>query len=132
MITASNLVYRVGIFQPVTVRDIYGAQAVRYQFVRNVWADVKFKKGSRALDYGEVWLPTTIVITTRLHSDINERVRLRWDDKIYQIDSLNRDHFNGSLTITATQVDKGSGVLDGGDFNNDFNNDFTSNYPMVV
>ena len=132
MITASTLAYRVAILRPVTVRDIYGAQSVRYAYVRDVWADVKFKKGNRALDHGEVWLPTTIVITTRLHSDINERVRLRWDGKVYQIDSLNRDRINGSLTITATEVDKGSGTLDGGDFNNDFNNDFTSDYPMAM
>lgn len=108
MITASTLQYRIGILTPVMVRDVFGAQSVRFDFLRRVWADVRFKKGRRALEHGEVWLPNTIEVTTRLHPDITEHVRIEWSGKTYQIDSLNRDPFAGSLTIVATRVDVGT------------------------
>ena len=114
MISASVLNFRIGILVPVVVRDVFGAQAIQYEFLRKVKADVKFKKGSRALDHGEVWQPNTIEITTRLHKSITEQVRLQWDGKVYQIDSLNRDPFAGSLTIVATRVDEGTGGDGGG------------------
>ena len=114
MITASTLTYRVGIYKPVTVRDTFGAQATVFEYVRDVWADVKYKKGSRALEHGEAWLPNTIEITTRLHADLTDHVRLKWDDKVYQIDSLNRDRFQGSMTIVATRIDEGTGDEGGG------------------
>lgn len=114
MISASTLFHRIGILVPVVVRDTYGAQAVRYEFSRKVKADVRFKKGSRALEHGEVWLPNTIEITTRLHPDLTERVRLQWDGKTYQIDSLNRDPSARSITIVATRIDEGTGDEGGG------------------
>ena len=115
MITANTLRYRIAVLKPVTVRDVFGAESVRYEFMRKVWADVKFKKGSRALEHGELWLPNTIEITTRLHKGlINEHVRLEWDGKTYQIDSINRDQFAGSLTIVATRVDEGTDPHQGG------------------
>lgn len=114
MITASTLRYRVTIFTPATVRDKYGSQSVTFNETRTVWADVHFKKGSRALDHGELWLPNTIEVTTRLHPELTEYVRLRWDGKMYQIDSLNRDVFQGSITILATRVDEGTDPHDEG------------------
>ena len=108
MITASNLHDRIAILVPNVARDGFGSQAVTYHETRRVWANVKFKKGNRALEHGEVWNPTTIIITTRIHPDIKERVRLVWEDKTYQIDSINKDIHEGSLTITATTVDEGT------------------------
>ncbi len=108
MITASNLHDRVGILVPDVARDSFGSQSVTYHEARKVWANVKFNKGSRALEHGEMWLPTTIVITMRIHPEVNEYVRLTWEDKTYQITSLNKDIHEGSLTITATTIDEGT------------------------
>lgn len=114
MITASNLHDRVGILQPTVVRGTFGSQVVTYTEIRKVWANVKFSKGNRALEHGEMWLPTTIVITMRLHPDVNEYVRLTWEGKTYQITSLNKDIHEGSLTITATTIDEGTDPHDEG------------------
>ena len=123
MITASNLLYRIEILTPTIRRDQFGSQVTVYHVSRTVSADVKYNKGRRILEHGEMWLPTTIGITTRLHDDLTDRCRIRWDGKIYQIDSFNRNRFEGSITIIASKVDEGT-VTIGGDFNNDFNNDF--------
>ena len=74
MITASTLTYRVGIYKPVTVRDTFGAQATVFEYVRDVWADVKYKKGSRAaalcfiytLNLKLIFAPAAARITTKI------------------------------------------------------------------
>lgn len=108
MITASNLTDRITILAPHTDRDAYGAQQTAYIPLRKVWANVKFNKGSRALDSGELWMQNTIVVTTRIHKELTEYCRLKWDDKTYQIDSYNRSRTDGSITITATKIDTGN------------------------
>lgn len=107
MITASNLTYRIDILKPVVGQDRFGAQHVRYDYLRTVCADIKYNKGRRALEHGELWLPSTIAVTTRIHEDLTDRCRIRWDGKVYQIDSFNRNRFEGSITITASRVDEG-------------------------
>lgn len=114
MITASNLLFRIGILTPTVTRDEYGAQVTRYDLTRTVAADVKYNKGRRILEHGELWLPTTIGVTTRLHPDLTEHCRILWDGKTYQIDSLNRNHFEGSITIVASKIDEGEGPEDSG------------------
>jgi len=123
MITASNLLYRIEILTPVITRDQYGAQVTAYHVARTVCADVRYNKGRRILEHGELWLPTTIGITTRLHHELTDACRIRWDGKIYQIDSFNRNPFEGSITIIASKTDDGT-MFVGFDFNADFNRDF--------
>jgi head-tail adaptor len=81
MITASNLLFRIGILTPTVTRDEYGAQVTSYALTRTVAADVKYNKGKRILEHGEFWMPTTIGITTRLHPDLTEHCRIVWDGK---------------------------------------------------
>ena len=40
------------------------------------------------------------------NSIIHDRCRLRWDDKTYAIDSLNRSRRDGSITIVASVLDE--------------------------
>lgn len=108
MITASNLTDRITILAPRTDRDAYGAQQTAYIPLRKVWANVKFSKGSRALDSGEMWMQNSIVVTTRIHKELTEYCRLEWDGKTYQIDSYNRSRTDGSITITASKIDTGN------------------------
>lgn len=114
MITASNLLFRIGILTPTVTRDEYGAQVTSYALTRTVAADVKYNKGKRILEHGEFWMPTTIGITTRLHPDLTEHCRIVWDGKTYQIDSLNHNPFEGSITIIASKIDEGEGPEDSG------------------
>jgi head-tail adaptor len=128
MITASNLIHRVKILTPRIARDEYGAQLVSYVVTRTVKAHVRFQRGRHALEHGEYWLPNTIQVTTRLHPDLTESCRLMWDGKVYQMDSFNRDPFDGSITIVASRVDEGNAtpVEVQGDFSSDFNDDFSN------
>ena len=114
MISANILQDRVGLLIPTVVRDSFGSQSATYVHTRNVKARVHFNKGKRALEHGELWNPSTVVFTTRIHKEINERVRLTWEGKTYQIDSINKDIHEGSLTITASTIDEGTDPHDEG------------------
>ena len=114
MLTASNLKYRIGILTPAVSRDRFGAQHTRYDLTRTIYADVRYDKGKRVLEHGEMWLPSSIVITTRLHPELTDHCRIAWDGKVYQIDSFNRDTFEGSITIKASRIDEGDSPEDEG------------------
>lgn len=107
MITASNLTKRIDVLAPATVRSTYGAQKTTYPKVCSLWADVKFSKGARALDNGELWMQNSIVVTTRINASLTDRCRIGWDGKAYQIDSFNRDVQQGSITMTCSRIDNG-------------------------
>lgn len=108
MITAGKLSERVGILVPSVSRSPMGEQLTEYKEVRTVWANVVFQRGAQALAMGEVYLNRSIVITMRNNDVVTERCRLRWDGKIYVIESLNRSGHDGSVTIAATVVDEGN------------------------
>ena len=109
MITASSLTERIGIYVPLTTRDEgFGSQVTRFNKVQEVWASVKYLKGSRALEYGELTHPDSITVTTRLHQSLTEFCHIHWDGKIYQIDSFNRSRTDGSVTMTCSRIDKGN------------------------
>lgn len=109
MITAGKLSERVAILHPEVTREESGEQITQYKEIKEVWANVVFQRGAQALSMGEVWLNRSVVITMRNNSAITERSRLRWDNKTYIIESMNRSGHDGSITITATAVDEGNG-----------------------
>lgn len=67
-------------------------------------ARVTYQKGARALDMGEVWLPHGIVVTIRWTLGVTERCRLVWNERTYQIESLNGSRREGMWTIVASRV----------------------------
>lgn len=108
MITASNLTERIQVFAPSVVRSTYGAQDVTYLAACSCWARVQYSRGARALDHGEQWMQSAVVITTRLIPCLTDRCRIRWDGKLYQIDSFNRSRAEGSITMTCSRIDEGN------------------------
>lgn len=108
MISSSILNERVTVMCPRTVRDSYGAQVTSYVRHGDVWANVKFLRGARALDYGDELHGAVIVVTTRLHACLTEFCHLCWDGKEYQIDSFNRSRADGSITMTCGRIDRGN------------------------
>lgn len=111
MLTAGSLKDRVTILSPMSERGkMFGEQTVVYVDVKTVWAKVDYKRGSQIITAGEVWMSNEIGVTMRYNSIVTERCRIKWDDKIYQVDSLNRSRTDGSMVIMATRIDEGSDV----------------------
>lgn len=109
MITASSLTERIGIYVPETTRDEhFGGQRTAYRHAQDVWASVRFLKGARALEHGEVYMQNSISVTTRLHPVLTDSCHIHWDGKTYQIDSFNRSRTDGSVIMTCSRIDTGN------------------------
>lgn len=87
----------------VTQNEI-GEQTTAWTPMLTCWGTVKYQKGWRDMANGEVWLPNTVIITIRWRNDVDERMRIRWDNQDYYISSFNRSRDAGSITITATKI----------------------------
>lgn len=109
MISAGALTERVDIMTPEISRGSMNEQVIQYRKAITVWANVQFQRGARALTAGEAWMNSSAVVTMRYMSVVTDRCRLVWDGKTYRIDSCNRSKRDGSITITASVLDEGSG-----------------------
>ena len=111
MLSAGKLSERVTILEPVTAQGQFGEQVTTWKASKNVWANVVFQRGVHALSAGESWLTGSISLTMRDNRIINERCRLKWDGKVYLIESFNRSGHDGSIAIVATRIDEGNEAL---------------------
>ena len=108
MLSAGKLNERVTILEPATEQGQFGEQVTEWMPSRTVWANVIFQRGVHALTAGEGWLTGNITVTMRNNPIIHERCRLKWDGKIYMIESFNRSGKDGSITIVASRIDEGN------------------------
>lgn len=96
---------RVQLLRATAGTGQYGERVQTWELLATVWAKVTFKRGQRALDSGEVWLPNTIAVTIRQRKDVDERVRLVYQGDTYATDSLMRDRQSGTLQLVCTKID---------------------------
>ena len=108
MISAGKLKDRVTILNPINSQGKFGEQVTAWEAVKDVWANVIFQRGVHALTAGEGWLTGSISVTMRNNNIIHDRCRLKWDGKVYLIESFNRSGSEGSITIVATRIDEGN------------------------
>lgn len=133
MIAAGDLRERVLLRRPSVCRNDYGEQVTQWPVVYSCRARVQFRKGSRALGEGEMWNPTTVVVTVRYSAALGpgrefwRRVpqlmalgmRLEWMGQAYHIDSLNIDRAAGTATLTCSAVELSGEGLDGANGTNE-------------
>jgi len=107
MISAGLLNEKVAFLAPVVTQSQYGESVTKWQVVKDkVWARVQYQKGNQILRQGDPIMMHTIVVTIRDGKAYNENQRIRWDGKTYNIDSFNRAHAEGLITITAVRVEE--------------------------
>lgn len=112
MLPSGMLNEMVLLLEPTIGRGLHGEQIVRYDEVCEVHANVKFQRGTSALNVAESWMQKQIVVTMRDNPVIHEKFRLRWQNRLYDFDSFNRDRANRSITIVATSIDEGTDALE--------------------
>lgn len=108
MISAGKLKDRVTILVPMTAQGNFGEQVTTWKEDKTVWANVIFQRGVHALTLGEGWLTGSISVTMRNNRIIHDRCRLKWDGKVYLIESFNRSSSDGSIAIVGTRIDEGN------------------------
>jgi SPP1 family predicted phage head-tail adaptor len=98
-----QLRHRVTIRQYTEVRDSFGGQELSWSDLAVVWAEVEHKEGGS--DEGEEMQRQTAIINARFRmryrSDIDEKMRLLWDSKLWNIKSILPDSHFSYMTIEA-------------------------------
>lgn len=94
-------------------RNEIGEQVLTYLliegFTSTIPAMVKFSKSMRVVEFGQMWEPTTIVVTTRYSQSLLNARRIEWQGKKYDVDGMpNGDRIAGTITYTCTLHDDGT------------------------
>lgn len=110
MLNAGSLTEIVTLQQTAVRRDSTGDVLQEWQTIAQTRASIRFLKGSRALIFGDVWNPTTIVVTVRYSKQFVNATRVLWEGKPFTVISANPDRVNGSVTITADLYNEGQEV----------------------
>ena len=102
--TSGILKHRVKILNKVRpTQGDFGA-TTRYAEAAEVWADVTWKRGQKALNEGVLDAQDTVMIRMRYNTIVSRDSRLEHDGVTYQIQSLHRDYQDNTIQITATEV----------------------------
>lgn len=79
-----------------------GSLKPSYTTVANVWGKVTSPRGNQAFEAARNVTKETIRVQLRLRSDVNEKWRLVWLDKIYNIVTVDRSqHRRNEMWVTA-------------------------------
>ena len=110
---AGNFTERVVLKALGCTRNQIGEQVLTYLpiqgFTSAIPAMVKFSKSMRVVEFGKMWEPTTIVVTTRFSQSLLNARRIEWQGKKYDVDGMpNGDRIAGTITYTCTLHDDGT------------------------
>lgn len=78
--------------------------SVKYELLATVWAAETWNKGAKAMHEGATDAYDTVMFRMRYRADVDRWCLLRYKDKWYQILTLNGDHQENQLQITAQEM----------------------------
>lgn len=88
---AGKLSERITIQSLTVVRDVYGAtQTTWTDVVSNLPAAVNYVSGNRAIDNEEIFHERVTTFSIRWNGDIDETMKILWNDLEYRILSIDR------------------------------------------
>lgn len=110
---AGNFTERVVLKALGYTRNELGEQVLAYQSITGysdaLPAMVKFVKSIRAIAVGQMWEPTTIIVTTRFSNALLAVRRIEWQGKKYDVDGMpNGDRIQNTITYTCNLHDDGT------------------------
>ena len=110
---AGNFTERVVLKALGYTRNELGEQVLAYQSITGysdvLPAMVKFVKSIRAIAVGQMWEPTTIIVTTRYSARLLSARRIEWQGKKYDVDGMpNGDRIQNTITYTCNLHDDGT------------------------
>ena len=98
---------RVTLLRPVETeggRFGRGDSAPEWEEHSTVWAHVRFARGTRVVSHGELDAYDVIMVRTLYVEGASRSMRLRYDGRVYEIESFNSDRTTNDLQITAHEV----------------------------
>ena len=101
---AGLLKYVIDIQTVIIDKDEYGAETEQWQNVITTKADVRYLNGSKTLQNGEIINLNQLQFIVRHYLNINEQMRIIYEEKKYRILSVNNDKSMMKKTIIAELI----------------------------
>lgn len=84
---------------------VNGWPTQKWSDFQKVWAEIKTQKGSRLFNADSVQMQGKKIFGIRFREDLNENMRIRYKDTVYEIESMTNDDENNQwYTILAQEV----------------------------
>lgn len=97
------LKHRVKILNKVRPTQGDFGETTQYAEAAEVWADVTWSKGVKALLEGALDAYDTVMVRMRYNTIVSRDSRLQYGGATYQIQSLHADYQENIIQITATE-----------------------------
>ena len=85
---AGQLDRRITIQSFTTTTDDFGEVVKSFTTLANVWAKVEEKRGSEGEEGSQLVATKRVEFFIRYRSDINEKMRIRYNNKTYKIEAI--------------------------------------------
>ena len=103
---AGKLNETIHIVKPTISRNTYGASSTSWSDSYICRASVKQNNGSRDVVNNEVFTHYTVEFEVRYYNQIDELDRIRWNNKLYQIESIVSERLRNRKIIITTLVNE--------------------------
>lgn len=103
---AGLLKYVIDIQEVAKSKDEYGAEIEQWQNVIQTKSDVRYLNGSKTLQNGEIINLNQLQFTVRHYLNINEQMRIIYEEKKYRILSVNNDRLMAKKMIIAELINE--------------------------
>ena len=96
---------RIQVHNPATAIDgDYGRVGGGYTYVTSLWASVDWSRGTHAMRQGALDAYDTIMIRCRYCAQISKDSHIKYDDRMYQIETIHQDLMKNTCQITASEL----------------------------
>ena len=106
MSRSGALKWFIELYKKEVLKNDYGEYTEQWVFYRNVRAYVFAKKGRQMEDNNEIFDTITIHIKIRRQIDIEEMDRIKYNDKMYQIEFIQPDDTRRWLFLTCVRINE--------------------------
>lgn len=96
----------IDIYKSKITTTEYGDSSVIYELYYSTRARVQYNSGSRVNENSEIFYPNVKTFIVRHYVPVEEPMRIKYDGKYYQIESINKDEDYHNIVITATLVNE--------------------------
>ena len=103
---AGVLTERIILLRPVIVKNEFGAETTAYESCGRMRAQVKYNSGNRITERHEIVASVNVTFTIRNQREVDEKMRVSWQDREYLILSVNRERLRQDIVIVAEMVNK--------------------------
>lgn len=103
---AGALRYTITIEKPVTTRNEYGSQEVKWETVCDTRAEVIYNRGYRDSDGIEVYYDYNPTFRIRYYHNLDDYMRIKYEGKYYRILSIQREVYSQTITLITELINE--------------------------